>query len=373
MYGNLQEISIGKILQLIESEQRSGVLFVENSSLTTRENNIFIVFCFLGKITYAADHNSFSLIRIHDFLRHYQLENSLIELSQELIYSNNIPEYEAILLLGQKQILSNYQSKKILQSIIQETLFHLFLLSKGHFTWQENYKLQPQILCLKITPLVQKLNLQQQLWQQYYPFIKFSSQCPLIEDKAKLKATLREHNYSSLSTWMDGKTSLIQLSRYLNKDLVTMAKAIYPSIEMGWVKLLNNQDRSSLKPEKATGNTNIVYVTKDLDWTSSLSILLKNKNYKLLVISDLGEGFKMIWENLPSLVLLEMEDFQLNSDYFCKIIRSNKNLIDTPIIVITNHYRFIDNLKHKIAGATEYLTKSAIAKNLLNIIEKYLE
>lgn len=372
MYGNLQEISISNILQLIESGQRSGVLFLETPSLGRQENQIFIIFCYFGKITYAADHNSFSLGRIYDFLRHYKLENIVTELSQELLASNNIPEYEAILLLGQKQIISNYQSQKILQSIIQETLFNILLLSKGHFTWQENYTLQPQIMRLTISQILPKLNIQKHLWLQCYPYIKFSNQYPVIKDEAKLKATLTENTYSSFCQWIDGKTSLIELSRYLNKDLITIAKAIYPWVEMGWVKLLDQENHLSSDRKNTVEKNKVIYLTKDLHLTASLKILFKQTKYELLILNDLGEGLTMIFDKLPNLILLEMNDFNFNSDYFCKIIRNNQQLINTPIIVITNHYQFLENLKHKIAGATEYITKSVITKDFFNVIKKYL-
>lgn len=372
MYGNLEEIGVGDILQLIESGQKSGVLFIETSSLSIEKNDIFVVFCCFGKIIYAADNNSFSLIRIYDFLYHYKLQSNLAKLSSELIASSHIPEYESILLLGQKQVISNNQAKTILKNIIEEIIFQLLLLPKGSFVWQENYQLQPQMIQLKIEEVLQKLCLQQQSWLQYYPHIQYCEQCPVIKDKDKLKTYLDTDTYDRFCELMDGKKSLVQLSRYWHQDLLTFTADVFPYLEKGWITLLDNSNQDKFTQEKPRTIKYIIYLTKDKHWSSSLSVFLKNKDYQLLVVSDLSQAFQMIFELNPHLILLEMDEFNFNSDRFCQMIRNDKKLAKTPIIVITNYYKFINNLKHKIVGATEYITKSVFTKDLLKIIEKHI-
>ncbi len=372
MYGNLEEIQISDILRVIELSQKSGVLLISNSSPFTPHNKDFIVFCNRGKITYVADNNSFNLVRIYDFLCHYDLENSLGIFSQELISSSHIPEYEAILLLGQEQIISNHQAKKILHNIINESLFQLLLVSQGSFIWQENYQLQPQIIRFSINLLLNDLIVKKKLWQEYYPYIYSVNQCPMIQNQDRLTPNLKEKNTRDFLRLMDGKTSLIQISRYLNQDLIDITKAIFLSVENGWITLSNSGLKNVFPIPTKRNNFYVVYITKDVNWTSTLTLLLKDKNYDLLVINDLGEGFNKIFELNPSLILLEMDNFNIEGDYFCHIIKKHENFTKIPIIVITNHYQFISNLKHKLLGVTEYITKSAITKDLINIIEKYI-
>lgn len=373
MYGNLQEIDVGSILQMIELTQKSGVLLIETQSVNTEDNNIYIIFSFLGKIIYAADNSSYNLIRLQEYSRHYKLENSFKELSSQLISLGNICEYETILVLLQKQIISSNQSKVIVEQIIEEILFNILPLSKGTFVWQQNYNLQPQIINLEITPLLQKINYQLQLWKQFYPYIKYSSQCPLIEDEAKLRATLTKNAYYNLTTWMDGKTSFRQLTRYLNKDLITIGKAIYPCIEMGWVSLLTKSNEEISSPQKSPLNDQIICITKDINWASNLEIVLKQNSYKLLIINNPHQIINLILENLPDLILWEIEMLSPNNYEFCRMLRQYEKLANIPIIFIANQYLFMEDLRYKVAGATAYISKTIFTKNLLTFMAKYLK
>jgi twitching motility two-component system response regulator PilG len=372
MYGNLQEIDIGTILQLIEVGQKSGVLLVEASSGQKEEENLYAIFCCWGKIIYAADNSSFNLVRLADYLRFYKLENSLDKLSYELMGSSNIPEYEAILLLGQKQILAPDRTREILQNLVEETIFNLFSLSQGNFIWQQNFNLQPQIIGLKIIPLVQKINHQLQLWKQYYPYIHFASQCPLIEDRAKLSAALTKDAYSSLSRWMDGKTSLRQLARYLNRDIVTIARAIYPYLEMGWVKLLITFKEVSPQKKKVAQSLDVVCVTEDLIWGSKLGGLIKAKGYQLSLLSESSKALRIVFETIPSLIFWDIGISFPDGYNFCRMLRILPEFNHTAVIIVTNQPLFLESLQNKMAGATEYLTKSMITKDLSLLIKKYL-
>ena len=373
MYGNLQEIDIGSILQLIEAGQKSGVLLVEACSEKRGKENVFVIFCCWGKIIYAADNSSFNLVRLRDYLQFHKLENNWGELSHELITSSNIPEYEAILILGQKQILSINQSQKILQNMIEEIIFNVFSLSQGNFVWQQNFNLQPQIICLKISPLVQKINHQLQLWKQYYPYIQFIDQYPVIGDRDKLSASLTKNAYSSLSHWMDGKTSLGQLARYLNRDVVTIAKAIYPYLEMGWVKLLTISDQVCPQEKKVTPSLDALCVTQDLQWGFKLNHLIKAQGYQLSLASNLSKALSLVFETRPSLIFWEMESSWPDSYDFCRMVRIFPEFKHTAVIIVTNHHIFLEDLRNKMLGATEYMTKSMITKDLSLLINKYLD
>lgn len=373
MYGKLQNIDISSILQLIELRQGSGVLLVETEVHTIEDNNIYLLFFLLGKIIYVADNQSFNLIRLHEYLRYYKLDDSFNELSMQLISLGNIPEYETILVLLQKQIISSNQARLIIEKIIDEILFNVLPLKTGTFNWEPNYNLQPQIVNLEINPLLQKINYQLQLWQQFYPYIKSPHQCPVIEDEVRLSAALTKNAYFNLTNLMDGKTSFRQLSRYLNKDLITITKAIYPCLEVGWVSLFKESNEENSAPEKFILNSPIACITKDINWVSNLKIVLKQNNYDLLVINKPNQILNLIFENLPSLILWEMETNSPNNYEFCRMLREYKKLANTPLIFIANQYILSEELRYKIAGATEYLSKSVFTKNLMIFIEKYIQ
>ena len=77
-----------------------------------------------------------------------------------------------------------------------------------------------------------------QEWKQLYPHIQCTEQLPVLANIAKLTASLSEDTFKKLHKWADRKTSLRQLARYLNRDILTVAKAIYPYIQQNWLQLV---------------------------------------------------------------------------------------------------------------------------------------
>lgn len=327
----------------------------------------------MGKIIYAADDHSFNLKRLQDYSRYYQLENQFKEISPQLIFLGNIPEYEAILVLLQQQIINSNQTRQIIKNIIEEILFNTLSLSKGDFSWEQNYNLQPQMVSFKIHSLLKKISYQLQLWQQYYPYIKSSTQCPVVKNDAKLRSILTKNTYLNLTIWMDGKTSLRKLARYLNKDLITITKTIYPWIEMGWLNLLNTSNQSPKIPEETTViQPNIICITKDQNWAENLEIVFKQHNYSLSIINNSQEIFNIVLNNLPSLIIWEIEVLTSNDYELFRMLREYKTAQNIPIIFIVNQDNFLTKLKYQIAGATDYLSKTFFTENILDFIEKYI-
>ncbi len=77
----------------------------------------------------------------------------------------------------------------------------------------------------------------------------------MLANIVQLNSSLPTKTVNKLQQWADGKTSLRQLSRYLNRDILTVAKAIYPYVQEGWLKLAskntnknsNNTDRLAVE------------------------------------------------------------------------------------------------------------------------------
>jgi len=256
MQGTLNEIDIRSILQLIALGQRTGELFVEAYPLSSRFNffdsfesenfypygdlgilqnakPIWFVFFINGKIAYAADNTNSSLIRLQDYLHRHKLKEELNRLKNPTLGTMNAPEYAYLWQLLEHHIITPQQGRNILQNMIEETLFDLFSLHQGKFIFEISSALAPQLTTLDINPLIIKIIKQVQQWKQFHPLIQFPTQCPVISDEHKLKTALEEGAFKSIYRWIDGKTSLRQLSRYFNRDLLTIAKAIYPYLKRG--------------------------------------------------------------------------------------------------------------------------------------------
>lgn len=372
MYGNLQDIDLCSLLHFIESKQKSGVLFVEKKSISSYEDaDFYFIFFYAGKIVYGGDQQSFDLERLKDYLSYYNLDDKLKEIETELMSSASIAEYEGLLLLSEKQIISYEKQKNILTKIIQETLFETLSLSQGFFTLNFYHFLQPQINTFPIDQFLSSTFISLRKWKQSYGYIQSVDQILSITEPLKLKTFFNNNTYQILSSKLNNKISLKQLSRNLHQDLGSIAQLIYPCIEKGWINVVNYHHQNNFLETKKDSYFNIVCLTNDQNWAINTRNLLTSEKYNFVTTINISQGLEHIFQITPNLILFALEDNNFSKYQFCKILRNTQSLSHIPIICIVNHFIFEENLRSKMSGATEYMTKNTFNKYLFNIIEKY--
>ncbi|MBD2015686.1 response regulator [Microcoleus sp. FACHB-53] len=402
MQGTLNEIDIRSILQLIELGQRTGELLVEAYSFPInntggdlsskpfafgrpyqetkpkrRAGPFWFVFFLNGKIAYASDSER-SLARLRDYLRRYKANTALDHLELPSIDSINAPEYGYLWALLEKHILTPAQGRSIIQSMIRETLFDLLSLHNGYFVFEVSPALAPQLTTLEIAPLVTKIMKQVQEWKQFHPHIQSPNQCPVITDPMQLRATLPESAFRTLRQWADGKTSLRQLSRYLNRDILTVAKAIYPYVRKGWVQLVSATAHEATTPSwggEAKGFPQvprIVCIDDDMAIGKTVEYILQAKGYEVTAIRDPVQALTLVFQSKPDLILCDLAMPELDGYEICGMLRQSTAFRQTPIIMLTGKDGFIDRVRARMVGSTDYLTKPFGASELLMLLEKYI-
>jgi twitching motility two-component system response regulator PilG len=403
MQGTLNEIDIRSILQLIELGQRTGELLVEAYSFPINSMGgditggkslalahpyqevkprksagpFWFVFFLNGKIAYASDSER-SLSRLRDYLRRYKANTALDHLELPSIDAINAPEYGYLWALLEKHVLTPAQGRSILQSMVRETLFDLLSLHHGYFIFEVSPALAPQLTTLEIAPLVTKIMKQVQEWKQFYPHIQSPNQSPSITDEVHLQTALPEKAFRTLRHWADGKTSLRQLSRYLNRDILTVAKAIYPYVRKGWVQMgsVTNQEAPALQREwelKAAPRVpRVVCIDDDMAVGKTVEYILQTKGYEVTAIREPLQALSLVFQIKPDLILCDLAMPELDGYEICGMLRQSTAFRQTPIIMLTGKDGFIDRVRARMVGSTDYLTKPFGANELLMLLEKYI-
>ncbi|MDY7003563.1 MAG: response regulator [Cyanobacteriota bacterium] len=387
MQGNLSEIDIRSILQLIELGQRTGELFVESYSSPVNNNVAepqhhfptkpsWFVFFLNGQIIYATQ-SAGSLSRLRDYLRRYKADREIDNIEVPSFASIHAPEYGYLWAMLEKGILTPAQGRGIIHNMVRETLFNLLSLRRGSFIFDLSPALTPQLTTFEISSLLAKIMKQIQEWNQFSPYIHSAEQCPVIADPAQLQKALQPHIYKRLKNWSDGQTSMQQIARYLNRDVLTVAKAIYPFLQKGIVQLIDQSSEASTikKPKPLRRETKIqkvVCIDDDVIIREKVESILNQNGYKASSLSDplkaLGEVFLM----KPDLILCDIAMPELDGYEICAMLRNSTAFRQTPIIMLTGIEGFIDRVKARIVGATHYLTKPFGESELLMLVEQYI-
>lgn len=389
MQGNLNEIDIRSILQLIELGQRTGELFVEaygfynNYGLGERYSKSFkqqfwFVFFLNGQIIYAAD-GDVSLSRLKDYLRRYRIdETRLEEITISSLASTNAPEYGYLWALLEQHIITPNQARTIIHSLVNEILFDLLSLHQGSFIFELGPALAPQLTTLEIAPLVTKIMKQVQEWKQLHLHIQSPEQCPVIADKAHLRSSLPTATVNKLEQWADGKTSLRQLSRYLNRDIVTVARAIYPYVQQGWVQMVAPIAYTTSHKwgwgmwTQTAPVRRIVCIDDGITTCKTVETILKQQGYEAIGLTNPVQALSLVFQLKPDLILCDIAMPQLDGYEVCAMLRHSTAFRLIPIVMLTGKDGFIDRVKAKMVGATDYLTKPFGDSELLMLVEKYL-
>jgi twitching motility two-component system response regulator PilG len=352
MQGNIREIDIRSILQLIELGQRTGLLFVEtfgNQSIAGRkepfvkgllkpkQHKCWFVFFLNGKIIYATDGGQ-NLSRLDDYLRHYRVKVRIDETQlTHSIAPLAPPEYNYLWALLEQGIIHPTQAKSIIQGLVYETIFDLLNLEQGNFIFEVTSPFTPQLATWKTSSLVLQVIRQVQEWKLLYPHIQSPDQLPMLSDVVKLRNSLPKATANKLKQWADGKTSLRQLTRYLNRDILTVAKAIYPYVQQGWVHLVYT-DTINVINDQASAEDNstqkIVCINTDTDICKSLESIFKSSGFDVRTFTSPLVALNQIFALKPNLILCDITMPELEGTEICAMLRQSKAFCFLPIIIL---------------------------------------
>jgi twitching motility two-component system response regulator PilG len=401
MQGTLYEIDIRSILQLIEQGQRTGELLVEaypaslgspdkqewelngepRSSEARASGGVgqyWLVFFVGGKIVYAADRHSSSLVRLRDYLYSQRADRAIDILQSASLATTNEPEYAYLWLLLEKRAILPERGRAIIESAIEEIVFDLLGLRRGTFIFESGDAIAPQLTSLDINPLLSKTMGQLQQWKQFHPYIQSPHQVFVINNEEKLKSALPVQAYESIARWADGKTSLRQLSRFLKRDLLTLSKGLYPYAERGWIHLIDpvagrkQKANSSLNPQNSDRPPQIVCIDDDLSISKKVEYILVERGYRAIAIANPIEALGKVFQLAPDIILCDITMPQLSGLEICAMLRRSSKFRQTPIIMLTGKESFTDRVRARMAGASDYLTKPFGENELLLLLEKYL-
>lgn len=394
MQGKLSEIDIRSILQLIELGQRTGELFVEahgfsggvndagmtGTVLRSRRADLsksWFVFFLNGQIIYAGDGEG-NLSRLRDYLRRYRLDRGLEPSRVATIATVNAPEYGHLWMLLENHLLTPTQGRSIIRSMVHETLFDLFSLMQGSFVFELSSALSPRLMTLEMTPLITQIMKQVQEWKQLHPHIQSPDQCLVIADAVHLRQALAATTFRALERWLDGKTSLRQIARYLNREVATVAKAIYPYIQQGLVQLINpvSEQEASHRRELRLPTPNqvprIVCIDDGTAIRKAVEYILNQHGYEATAIGNPLNALSLVFQLKPDLILCDIAMPELDGYEICAMLRRSTAFRETPIVMLTGKDGFIDRVKARMVGATDYLTKPFGGAELLMLVETYV-
>ena len=123
---------------------------------------------------------------------------------------------------------------------------------------------------------------------------------------------------------------------------------------------------------KSRQKPTVVIADDDLEILTMVRTLLKRRDVTLFEASDGEEAMKLIRENEPDLVVLDVMMPGMSGWEICKAIREDETLAQTGVIMLTGIGERLNEMTSPLYGADAYLDKPFELTDLDAAITKVL-
>lgn len=119
-------------------------------------------------------------------------------------------------------------------------------------------------------------------------------------------------------------------------------------------------------------NEKILVVDDEEHIAELISYNLTNNGYKVIIANNGIDAVKLAVEEKPSLILLDLMIPGKDGYDVCKDVRSNSEIKNTPIIMLTAKSEEVDKILGLELGADDYITKPFSIRELLARVKAVL-
>ena len=104
-----------------------------------------------------------------------------------------------------------------------------------------------------------------------------------------------------------------------------------------------------------------------------IGILLRNKGYLISIAQSGIQALKIIEQNPPDLILLDIIMPEMDGYEVCRRIKANESSKDIPVIFMTAKTSIEDKVKGLNLGAVDYITKPFQQEEVLARVNNHLQ
>lgn len=374
---------VARFIETLKKVQFSGQLIWTHS---THEKK-WIFYFHRGHIFYATG-GAHALRRWIRSLAIYcpQLQVNVSQLQQSL---RRIPpgdpalswEYHLLCLWVKQRQLTQEQVKRVIQTILSELLFELSQIPDlTHQIQKAQSVSEPLVLvdeCMAFANV-------QKLWQSLRNCNidpGFLDKAPIIQCPDQVQQWSPTDYFQALIQLLDGEKTLRDLAVQVGKDVVQLTDSLLPYIRSGVVELISvpdlstpvDQDIPAKRFEQSNVGKPLIACVDDsviVCWT--MEKLLTEAGYQFVGINDGLRAITTLLSCKPDLIFLDVFMPNTNGYEICRNLRKAPSFRNTPIVFLTGLDGVVDQVRARLAGASDFLSKPVDADRVLNTVAQYL-
>lgn len=316
-------------------------------------------------------------------------------------------EYQQLCNLIQIGKLDQKIVAKLFYSILEETILDIFLSKDARFSIIEESSLPNSSRAVKLNEekLFNAASLTWQRWQDSNLCDYLPDQVPVIRQPERIREKTNQQLFDVLVTLLDGRNTLRDLAIKMNRDIIQVTQALKSFIELGWVDLRDIPDikpsaspkiaPTKTEPIKSNGTENPTSApgsgeSKDIPELKpdpnilvacvddsplvcqSMEQIIKSSGYQFLGILDPLRVLPTLLAKNPDIIFLDLVMPYTNGYEICSRLRKVSKFSTTPIVILSGNDGVVDQVKARLIGATDFVSKPVNPGIILKTISRYL-
>lgn len=295
----------------------------------------------------------------------------------------NCWEYQLLYTWMKHQKITEQHAAQIIRDIVVEILFDVVQAVDLTYQFQRCQPLNEELVPIRFEEEEAFVTVQKQ-WQVWLEadLEKYSPNlAPVIEELEQLRASTSSHTYHTLTVLLNGQQSLRDIAATTRRDTLQLTQALQPYIELGWVKLIDIPDYSvpvapSTPQRSSTSSLDsplIACIDDSLTVCQSMERVIKAAGYRFVGIMEAPRAIGTLLTRKPDVIFLDLIMPETNGYEICSQLRKVSVFKDTPIIILSGNDGIVDQVRARLLGASDFVSKPVEPKVILSIIRKHLE
>ncbi|MBN2557637.1 MAG: response regulator [Clostridia bacterium] len=117
----------------------------------------------------------------------------------------------------------------------------------------------------------------------------------------------------------------------------------------------------------------ILIIDDEKNILNSVAMYLGGHNFEVIKSMEGLQGINIAKEQKPDLILLDLVLPDMDGYLVCRALKESSGISDIPVIVFSAKCQKEDIKRASDCGASDFITKPFEPKNLLDVVNKYLE
>lgn len=140
------------------------------------------------------------------------------------------------------------------------------------------------------------------------------------------------------------------------------------------VQVVERKTATTREKDREGQRQKIILVIDDSPTVRKIvAVTLERHGYKVVIAPDGVQALAKLEEAAPDLVLLDINMPYMDGHQVCKVLKGNNSTKQVPVVMLSGKDGFMDKVRARMSGATEFISKPVDPNALLVTVQKYLK